>query len=105
MKKIEAYIQAFEVVCSKHKDFGASDTEPDTVFQLLVSSAAAGSRPEVPYTPTGWDLMRRDETACDRAAQRLHMAARKVITAIEACPIRDAHELKDFVRKYCWRLG
>jgi len=104
MKTIKSYIAVFEKCCAKHKKYGASDTEPDTVFQVLINRASRGMQPEVPRTPSGWELLHGSDPGCGRAAMALHHAACNVVDAIETCPVREINDLRDLIRDYCWRL-
>jgi hypothetical protein len=105
MKGIKAYIADFEKCCKKHKKYGAGDTEPDTVFQILIDRASRGMQPEIPRTPGGWELLHGSDPDCSRAAGELHNAAWNVVDAIETCPVREINDLRDVIRDYCWRLG
>jgi hypothetical protein len=105
MKRIKAYIAAFEKCRTKHKKYGASDTEPDTLFQILIDRASRGMQPESPRTPSGWELLHGAQPGCGRAAIALHNAAWNVVDAIEDCPVREINELRELLRDYCWRLG
>lgn len=105
MKTIKSYIADFEKCRTKHKKYGAGDTEPDTVFQVLIDRASRGMQPEVPRTPSGWELLHGSDPGCGRAAMALHHAACNVVDAIEACPVREINDLRDLLRDYCWRLG
>lgn len=104
MEKIRAHITAFEACCKKHIRFGARDSEPDVVFQVLLSRASRGRQPEIPRTPSGWELLYQDDPDCLRAAGEMHYAAWQVIEEIETCPVRNITTLSDLVRDYCWRL-
>lgn len=105
MQTIRLLIADFEACCSKHKKYGANDTEPDTVFQILIDRASRGEQPEIPRRPSGWELLYRDDPDCGRAAVELHNAAWSVVEAIEACPVRDMNTLRETLKDYCWRLG
>lgn len=104
MERIKAHIAAFEECCKKHRRFGARDTEPDTVFQILLSRASRGVQPEIPRTPTGWELLYKEDPDCLRAAGEMHYAAWHVVEEIESCPVREINELRDLIDDYCWRV-
>jgi hypothetical protein len=100
---IFAEIKAFEELCSKHRDYGARDSEPDGVFQRLVDAAVQGKGPAVPRTGEGWDLYAHSMD-CAVPAEEMHDQALKVVRLIEECPIRELTQLKSRLRDYCWRL-
>lgn len=96
-------IKAFEELASKHRDYGANDSEPDGVFQRLLDAAVHGKGPAVPRTGEGWDLYAHSMD-CTVAANDLHDQALKIVRLIEDCPIREISQLKSRLRDYCWRL-
>lgn len=100
---IFAEIRAFEALCSKHRDYGARDSEPDGVFQRLLDRAVHGKGPSVPRTGEGWDLYAHSMD-CTVPAEEMHDQALKVVRLIEDCPIRELEQLKTRLRDYCWRL-
>jgi hypothetical protein len=103
VKAVFNEITKFQATQQKYKEFGACDTEPDGVFQWLVDQAVKGLKPDIPRTGAKWDLY-DSSMDCTEAARALHDQALNVITAIEACPVRDLDLLRSKLQEYCWRL-
>lgn len=103
VEQIFAEIKQFETLQSTYRDYGAYDSEPDGVFQRLLSRAIAGEGPSVPRTGQGWDLYSHSMD-CEKAAHALHDQALKIVQLIESCPIREIATLKGRLRDYCWRV-
>ena len=49
-------VKKFQQMQEKQLDFGASDTEPDSVFQYVLRKAAKGVPVRVPRSARGWQL-------------------------------------------------
>jgi len=103
LEAIKALIKEFEKTQSKYREFGANDTEPDSVFQELIDAAVHGKGPYVPKTGTTWQLYTQSMD-CTEAAQALHDAALIVVQNIEATPVRDLELVKEYLREVCWRI-
>jgi hypothetical protein len=103
LEAIKAWIKEFETTQGKYREFGANDTEPDSVFQSLLDAAVHGKAPNVPRTGTTWQLYTQSMD-CSIAAQALHDAALVVVQNIEATPIRDLELVREYLRGYCWRI-
>ena len=101
--KLNELIAAFEKTQQKYRSFGAMDTEPDGVFQRLLCAAVDGKTPNVPRTADAWDLY-ANSMNCDKAATALEKAARAVVDAIEAVPIKSAEPVRKRIEEYCWRF-
>ena len=66
-----------------YADFGASDTEPRSVFAEIVIDLAQGRDPKVPTTIRGWQLYSgevKDGKTSANAARALTAAAQHVVT-------------------------
>ena len=103
LEKIKAKIKEFENVQRQYREFGAYDTEPDSVFQGILDDAIKGKAPHVPRTATTWELY-TSSMDCSAASVAFHDAALAVVTAIEAAPIRDLEVIKEYLRGVCWRI-
>ncbi len=103
--ELKHLIDAFEKVQTEMSDFGATDTEPDGVFQQLLVRACKGLMPLIPLTVQGWELY-SDPGAPD-AVDKLTDAARPCIdflSKIDDLPHGSAKEIKSYLRDYCWRV-
>ena len=81
---------AFEVAVADYfrtaelyAEYGAADTEPNTVFALMVKAAVDGDKVTNPRSVRGWELYSTMPGAT-RAAKALHAAAALVIKAGKA---------------------
>lgn len=101
---VKAAIKNFEAVQAKYRRFGATDTEPDSVFQGLLWHALHGPALAVPQTAEGWQLY-SNSMDCDEAAAALAVAAAVAVQAIGACSIKDSEEVEDYLDQYCWRYS
>lgn len=95
-------IKQFEECAVKHRNVGAKDTEPDSVFQRLLLNAFAGNAPTPPRRATGWELYTTMEES-HAAAEELFEASLEVVRVIESCAIRDVQALREYLNDYCWR--
>lgn len=104
VEQVRASVANFEKIRRTLAEFGACDSEPDTIWQGLLMRAIAGDGPTPPRTGEGWELF-ASSMDCTQAAQALFDAALKTIQTIESCPIRDIAALRDYIKDYCWRLN
>ena len=101
--KLNELIAAFEKTQQKYRSFGAIDTEPDGIFQRLLCDAVNSKTPSIPRTADAWELY-ANSMNCDEAAAALEKAARAVVDAIEAVPIKSAEPIRKRIKDYCWRF-
>jgi hypothetical protein len=102
VERVKTAIDHFEKVRREHADTGACDSEPDAVWQSLLTHAIAGDAPTPPRNGEGWELF-VSSMDCSQAAQNLFDAALKAIQEIESCPIRDIGAVREYIQSYCWR--
>ena len=103
LETVSDAIKNFEETQKKYREYGAYDSEPDSIFQRLIDAAVKGKGPAIPRDAAGWELY-TSTMDCTEAANALHDHALAVVRAIESCPIRDLETLRAHVHKYCWRL-
>ena len=103
LEPIKAWIKEFENAQQKYRSFGASDTEPDGIFQSLLDKAVHGKNPNVPLTGNDWELY-ASSMDCAEAAKALHDAAQMVVTIIGATPVKDLAAVEEYLREVCWRI-
>jgi hypothetical protein len=101
MEAIKDAILMFEQQQKKYSSFGASDTEPDGIFQHILMQTISGDNVEIPETAQGWDIF--DEPGVEEAAKDLHDAAKDCVEIMLDMPFRHRPSLKKFVTEYCWR--
>jgi hypothetical protein len=102
--QLRAAVRNFEAVQRQYCQYGASDTEPDGVFQGLLTRAAKGTTVRVPTSAGAWELY-ASSMDCTTAAAALHQAAQAAVDIIQNCPLGQSAELKKYLRDYCWRYS
>lgn len=101
--KLKAAVKAFEAEQSKYAEFGASDTEPDWVFQNALARAINGEEATMPTSPRDWQLF-ADVKGCGRAARALTAACRKAVKLIIGGKVKDSAAVRAYLLDYCWRV-
>lgn len=86
-----------------YTDCGASDTEPDAVFQCVLAKAVRGDKPTVPTTVREWQLF-SCMTRSRNAAVALSKATQQCVDIIENAPREDRNALYKYLTDYCWRV-
>lgn len=100
---VKQKILDFAAAQKSFRQYGATDTEPDRVFQVLLNKCAAGEAPKIPRTAEDWDLY-TDMPGVSVAAKVLCMIATELAIEIENLPLKYHTDLKTLVQKECWRL-
>ena len=80
MKSFTEAVEEFRTAQEEYKEFGAWDTEPRSVFRLLIEDLYEGNEVKVPTTIRGWQLYSTMPGA-GKAAKALASAARAAIAA------------------------
>jgi hypothetical protein len=94
--------------------YGAADTEPDRVFQIVTYNAIhgtnfpywgeapwAGAKAEFPITASDWELFTKgDDVGAQAAAKELSNALRVVVAAAQRAP----EAARRWAEKGCWRV-
>lgn len=101
--KLKAVIKEFEEAQEKWANCGASDSEPDGVFQSILIKALRGKKPKIPSTVLGWEIYSANANS-KKAAKELHNILKKAVAIIEACPIGESGKIKLYLEDYCWRV-
>jgi len=104
LEQLKALVAAFEQAQQTYAKTGASDTEPDGIFQVLLIKALKGKAVTVPISRDGWELYSENEKS-DEAATALHKAATACVDCILASPISGSEELCKYLEDYCWRVS
>ncbi len=104
LEQLRLAVKEFEKTQKRFAKFGATDTEPDAIFQRLLVRAFQGKAPKVPVTADGWDLYVGDD-GDEVAASNLYRQAKACVDLINACPLGQSGLLEKFLRDYCWRVG
>ena len=118
VEKVKTEVETMDFIQTSFSKFGATDTEPDSVYHSLLADAVNGADVEVPRTAREWELFTEQEHA-ERVAGTMashtqhvvnliqeYMNARKPIVIMqldnEQSDIERA-QLVDYLREYCWR--
>lgn len=102
IQKLTEARENFERVQRSLSKYGASDTEPDWVFQDQIRSAIRGEKYQ-PLSADGWQLYTVSRR-CDGTAKRLNVATQKVVNIIATAPMGERKDIEAWVRQFCWRL-
>jgi hypothetical protein len=100
--RVRIAIKKMEDTMTKYARFGASDSEPDGVWQGLLVRAMTGETVVPPKTGEGWDLFTHSMD-CREAAKELYLKSSVAVVMISAMPIGELEPLRSFLRDYCWR--
>jgi hypothetical protein len=102
IEKLQLEHDNFLKVQSKLSKYGATDSEPDGVYQWEVSKAIKGL-PFKPLTADGWQLYTCG-MKCDGAAKRLNHALQKVVNVISCAPLSEQPNLIEWFKTWAWRV-
>lgn len=101
---VKAAIKNFEATQSKYSEYGAYDTEPDSVFQGILWKVINDEDTSIPMSGDGWELY-ANSMDCAEAASALHLACLSVVQAIFACRMTESKKLRSYLKDYCWRYN
>ena len=115
---IKTEVETMDFIQNSFASFGASDTEPDSVYHSLLADAVNGAEVDVPRTAREWELFSEmqhvEQVASAMASHTQHvvnliqeyMNARKPIVIMQIDNEQSDNErakLVDYLRGYCWR--
>jgi hypothetical protein len=103
LDRLKVAVAKYDETADRYVNLGAADTEPEGVFQELLTLALNGKPVEVPEGPRAWQLYR--EPGADRAARALTAAARKCVDLIGTFTVAESGELREYLEGYCWRCS
>jgi len=104
VERVREAVKCFESVQQKYDAYGAWDTEPDGVFQVLLKRAFVKGECKVPYTGSAWQLY-TSSMNCSEAGSALGDACQRVVDLIVRVPLSERAELQRFLKGYCWRCA
>jgi hypothetical protein len=115
---IKTEVETMDFIMNSFANFGASDTEPDSVYHSLLADAVNGAEVNVPRTAEDWQLFTNMEHV-EQVARAMashtqlvvdliqqYMNARKPIVIMQLDNEQSDNErakLVDYLRGYCWR--
>ena len=115
---IKTEVETMDFIQNSFASFGASDTEPDSVYHSLLADAVNGADVEVPRAAREWHLFSEmehvEQVAGAMASHTQHvvdliqeyMNTRKQIVIMQIDNEQSDNErakLVDYLRGYCWR--
>lgn len=101
---VKTAIRNFEAAQLKYREYGAQDTEPDSIFQGILWKVINDEDTDIPMSGDGWELY-ASSMDCKEAADALHLACLGVVQAIFSCPMIARRELRKYIKDYCWRYN
>jgi len=102
---LKAAIKHFEATQAKYREYGAHDTEPDSIFQgILWKSLNDEEDAVIPGSADGWELYAHSMD-CKEAADALHLAALGAVQALFNCRMSDSKKVRKYLEEYCWRYN
>ena len=102
MNEIKFEINNMESLMTNLSGFGASDTEPDSVWHWILADTVNGKEPNIPSDGSGWQVF-TVAMDCEDAANKLEVQAKRVVNLINETPISKLKELREFLSDHCWR--
>lgn len=103
VEQVRLAVQEFEAVQQKYADYGAWDTEPDGVFQVLLKRAFVKGECKVPTSGSAWQLY-TSSMNCSEAGSALGAAAKRAVDLVMRAPLSERAELQRYLKGYCWRV-
>jgi hypothetical protein len=101
--RVRIAIKKMEDTMTKYSEYGASDSEPDGVWQSLLIRAMEGEKVVPPKSGDDWQLFTNSDLDCREAAKELYLKSSVAVVMISAMPIGELEPLRSFLRDYCWR--
>ena len=102
---IKTEVETMDFIMNSFANFGASDTEPDSVYHSLIADAVNGAEVNVPRTASEWQLFTNMEHV-EPVARAMASHAEYVVNLIQQyCHKTSPNDtrLNDYLRDYCWR--
>ena len=100
--RLRKLIEEMQALMSELSKYGATDSEPDGVFQYAMVKAARDGEKVIPKSADGWELY-TSSMKCGTAGRRLSAQCRKVVDYILNCKVADARYIREYLEDYCWR--
>ena len=101
IEELKAAVAKFEAAQRKYSEFGAQDTEPDSVFQWALADAFnEGTRPQI---GSGFWQLYDSSMDCTEPNKALTEAATVAIDLILDSKNSERQELKEYLSSFMWR--
>ena len=104
LKIIKSEVETMDYIMCSFAKFGASDTEPDSVYHSLLADAVNDAEVNVPRTAREWELFSGMEHV-EQVARTMASHAEYVVNLIQEylASGEQVSKLQDYLRGYCWR--
>lgn len=110
LRTIKTEVETMDFIQRSFASFGASDTEPDSVYHSLLADAVNGAEVNVPRTAREWELFSGMEHV-EQVAAAMASHTEYVVNLIQEYLVGQTYpnnfekvsKLKDYLRDYCWR--
>jgi hypothetical protein len=101
---IKTEVETMDFIQNSFASFGASDTEPDSVYQSLLADAVNDAEVNVPRTAREWQLFTNMEHV-EQVAAAMASHTEYVVNLIQEylATGEQVSRLQDYLRGYCWR--
>jgi|GEM_PF-2516218 hypothetical protein len=101
---IKTEVETMDFIQNSFASFGASDTEPDSVYHSLLADAVNDAEVNVPRTAREWELFTNMEHV-EQVAAAMASHTEYVVNLIQEYLTsgEQVSKLQDYLRGYCWR--
>jgi|APSaa5957512493_1039668.scaffolds.fasta_scaffold224115_2 hypothetical protein len=100
--KFKDDVKKWEALSRKFAKFGASDTEPDAVFQWCLRDKVNGVDVRIPQSARDWQLYSSMQ-GVGLAASHLTKALVRCLDSLGQVTVSEQKELREFLNGYLWR--
>ena len=103
LEEIQEEIGKFNKLQTELGEYGASDTEPDYVFQdCLIQALKGRSTSDIPTSASDWHLFKRPGVGA--AVKQLSGKAKRICSLILKTTLAEQDTVKAYIKDYCWRI-
>jgi len=101
---IKTEVETMDFIQNSFASFGASDTEPDSVYHSLLADVVNDAEVNVPRTAREWELFTNMEHV-EQVAAAMASHTEYVVNLIQEYLTsgEQVSKLQDYLRGYCWR--
>lgn len=102
VEQFKKNVKSWQDLSWKLHKFGASDTEPNTVFQWCLHKASEGEDFKMPKTARDWQLY-TGMKGVGLAAANLTKSLKLCLDSLGKVTMAEKKELREFLDGYLWR--
>jgi len=100
---IKKKFEDFEKAQYELREFGASDSEPDWVFQDIIRQIIKGDKAEIPASANDWQIF-SNMKGSNRAAKILSSKTEALVKAIQNVTVAELQEVREYLKGQCHRV-